>query len=60
MAGHVLLPLFHILSGIVQGCPGSGALYALASHPFLALLEDTFEERVVPAAGSTKSSNTLR
>eukprot|EP00959_Pyramimonas_sp_CCMP1952_P349127 7315103-Pyramimonas_sp.AAC.1 len=23
------------MSGIIQGCPGSGALFAVGSHPFL-------------------------
>eukprot|EP00959_Pyramimonas_sp_CCMP1952_P229571 4799995-Pyramimonas_sp.AAC.1 len=33
-AGSSLLPLFFLGSGIVQGCPASGTLCALASEPF--------------------------
>eukprot|EP00959_Pyramimonas_sp_CCMP1952_P140517 2940206-Pyramimonas_sp.AAC.1 len=50
--------LFEVLSGILQGCPASGAIYAICSHPFMAefreLLnqDDTRERRRRPISAA--------
>eukprot|EP00959_Pyramimonas_sp_CCMP1952_P348083 7290822-Pyramimonas_sp.AAC.1 len=35
--------LFDLSSGIIQGCPASGALYAVGSHPMLAAFHDRLD-----------------
>ena len=42
-AGTDLTPLFFILSGVLQGCPLSGFLYALGSDPFLVWVRKVVE-----------------
>ena len=37
--------LFWIFSGVVQGCPLSGSLFALAMDPFLCLFDNIFFSR---------------
>ena len=43
--GDALFYMYLIQSGIAQGCPASGILYAIASHPFAAHLHDLIEAR---------------
>eukprot|EP00959_Pyramimonas_sp_CCMP1952_P091449 1914476-Pyramimonas_sp.AAC.1 len=40
-----LIVLLQILSGIVQGCPGSGALFAISADPFLQDMQLSVEGR---------------
>eukprot|EP00959_Pyramimonas_sp_CCMP1952_P076173 1591528-Pyramimonas_sp.AAC.1 len=43
--GSTVIFRFMIESGIIQGCPASGALYAVASHAFAAHFEWLIEKR---------------
>eukprot|EP00959_Pyramimonas_sp_CCMP1952_P029139 611261-Pyramimonas_sp.AAC.1 len=42
-AADVKVLLYLITSGVLQGCPASGVLYALAAHAFLADMHERIE-----------------
>ncbi|CAK0907052.1 unnamed protein product, partial [Prorocentrum cordatum] len=41
--GGLILFMFPVLAGIIQGCPGSGTLFAVSMEPFVADFESTIE-----------------
>ncbi|CAK0821636.1 unnamed protein product, partial [Prorocentrum cordatum] len=43
--GGMILFMFPILAGIIQGCPGSGTLFAVSMEPFVADFESTIERK---------------
>eukprot|EP00959_Pyramimonas_sp_CCMP1952_P078345 1637795-Pyramimonas_sp.AAC.1 len=43
-AGHIRTFPYYITSGVPQGCPASGVIYAISSHPFLRHLYRSVEQ----------------
>ena len=46
----IVIWLFHVLSGVLQGCPASGSLFVIAINPCLYLIDDVIGPRDVVRA----------